>query len=230
MNMPAARTASLQSWAAPRWTWHSVLLAGLVTAAVFTGLRFLERLTHPPEKTLALREVRTAIVAPPPAAAPPPPRPPPEPARRDTARPQLERATPRMNLAPLALSLAPGGRLPGGDFTADFAIALPAFEAPAVDAVFEIADLDQPPRALLTPQPLYPPQARARRIEGEVVLEFVVAADGSPGRVEVVSGQPAGLFDTAAVNAVKRWRFQPGVKGGGPVAVRVRQKLSFRLE
>ncbi len=55
--MPAARTASLQSWAAPRWTWHSVLLAGLVTAAVFTGLPFLERLTHPPEKNLALRDV-----------------------------------------------------------------------------------------------------------------------------------------------------------------------------
>ena len=34
----------------------------------------------------------------------------------------------------------------------------------------------------------------------------------------------------AAVRAVKRWRFRPGTRNGAPVPVRVRQKITFRLE
>lgn len=230
MNMPPPRTLPLISWAAPRWTWSSVVAAGMVTAAIFAGLPFLERLSHPPERTLSLRQVQTIALAPPPAPPPPPSARRPEPARRPAPRPALARLPGLPRPAPLPLALTAGAPDLRGDFTGDFALSAPDLPVPPADLVFEVADLDLPPRVLVNPQAVYPPQARMKRLEGEVVLEFVVAADGAPGRIEIVSSQPPGVFDTAARTSVARWRFQAGVKNGGPVAVRVRQKLSFRLE
>ncbi len=76
----------------------------------------------------------------------------------------------------------------------------------------------------------YTEAARAAGIEGTVVLDLVVAADGSTTDVKIASGLSHGL-DEAAVAALRRCRFTPGERDGAPVAVRVRGfKVHFYLQ
>jgi protein TonB len=64
-------------------------------------------------------------------------------------------------------------------------------------------------RALSTPAPRFPPEALRAGQSGEVQVEFTVAPDGSVSNARVLRSTPARVFDREALNAVKRWRFQP---------------------
>lgn len=64
-------------------------------------------------------------------------------------------------------------------------------------------------RALSTPQPRFPPEALRSGQSGEVQVEFTVGVDGSVTAARVVRSNPARVFDREAVNAVRKWRFQP---------------------
>ena len=64
-------------------------------------------------------------------------------------------------------------------------------------------------RALSTPAPKFPPDALRAGQSGEVQVEFTVGSDGSVTAARVVRSNPARIFDREAVNAVRRWRFQP---------------------
>lgn len=64
-------------------------------------------------------------------------------------------------------------------------------------------------RALSTPPPKFPPEALRAGQSGEVQIEFIVGIDGSVTAARVVRSNPARVFDREAVNAVRRWRFQP---------------------
>lgn len=78
--------------------------------------------------------------------------------------------------------------------------------------------------------PVYPLAAKLRNVKGRVVLAIVVNADGTVDRIAVQSASPVGVFEQAAINAVKKWRFKPGTRRGKPVATRVIQPLEFSLE
>ena len=77
------------------------------------------------------------------------------------------------------------------------------------------------------PPPPYPPQALRQGVDGTVVLLIDVGADGKPTRVQVQHSQPAGVFDTAAVEAAKRWTFEPKWTNGQTVASRVQVPVRF---
>jgi TonB family protein len=77
--------------------------------------------------------------------------------------------------------------------------------------------------------PNYPVRAREREIEGWVDLEFTVTKDGATSDAVVRGAEPAGVFDRAALDAVKRWRYEPRVVGGSVVEQRVETRLRFRL-
>jgi protein TonB len=128
-----------------------------------------------------------------------------------------------------SLTLALGIGDVAGDFAMDFSVAAPDLTDPEA-YIFEIGELDQPPRPLLRLSPSYPPRARMRGLEGTVVVEFVVGRDGAVRDAEVVSAEPPGVFEHAARHAVSRWRFEPGMKSGVAVPARVRQRLAFSLE
>jgi len=68
-------------------------------------------------------------------------------------------------------------------------------------------------------------------IEGTVLTDAVVLADGKVGEVTVTQSldKEHGL-DTQAVEAVKQWLFKPGTKDGKPVAVRVTIEMTFTLK
>jgi TonB family protein len=65
--------------------------------------------------------------------------------------------------------------------------------------------------------PLYPELAKRNRIYGDVSVEVIISPEGRVESVRVVSGHP--LFVTAALDAARRWRFEPTILNGVPVRV-----------
>jgi len=61
-----------------------------------------------------------------------------------------------------------------------------------------------------------------------VLVAVEVGADGVPNNVRVLRSLGLGL-DEKAVEAVKQWRFKPGMKDGKPVPVAATIEVSFRL-
>ena len=76
-------------------------------------------------------------------------------------------------------------------------------------------------------KPAYPPLARQARIQGSVVLQAVIAKDGTIQGLHVVSGHP--MLTTAAVDAVKQWRYKPYFLNGEPVEVETQITVNFTL-
>jgi len=85
------------------------------------------------------------------------------------------------------------------------------------------------PKRILEIKPEYPAIARARQIEGDVVLQGVVGIDGVVTNIEVVKSAHAALSE-AAVNAFSRFRYEPGRRNGLPVPSRVRVTVHFGLK
>jgi TonB family protein len=77
--------------------------------------------------------------------------------------------------------------------------------------------------------PSYPARAREHGTEGWVELDFVVTKDGTTRDPRVKAAEPAGVFDRAALDAVRRWRYEPQVVGGSIVEQRVETRLRFQL-
>ena len=78
--------------------------------------------------------------------------------------------------------------------------------------------------------PDFPLDARQRGIEGWVDLQFLVSADGSVGDLTVVGAQPVGVFEQAAMDAVRRWRYQPVMRAGQGVSQRARVRVRFAMQ
>jgi TonB family protein len=78
--------------------------------------------------------------------------------------------------------------------------------------------------------PDYPQAAITQQISGSVTLEYTVDTRGEPRDIHVVEATPPGIFDQAATNAVKRWRYAPMVVNGTAVDVPgVRTRVRFEL-
>ena len=77
--------------------------------------------------------------------------------------------------------------------------------------------------------PEFPSKALSQRLSGAVTVEYTVDASGDPRDVRVVEATPPGVFDKAAVTAVKRWHYDPVMANGAPVEVPVRTSIRFEL-
>lgn len=85
-----------------------------------------------------------------------------------------------------------------------------------------------PPAIQREVKPVYTGEALRREIEGDVVLEVVVLADGAVGAIRVVRSLGHGLDETA-VTAMRQWRFNPARRQGVAVDVVVEVAMEFRL-
>ena len=84
------------------------------------------------------------------------------------------------------------------------------------------------PTKLLNVNPVYPRIALAAGKEGLVILEALIAEDGTVRDVKVL--RPAPLFEEAAVTAVRQWRFSPTLLNGEPVPLVMTVTVSFTLQ
>lgn len=89
--------------------------------------------------------------------------------------------------------------------------------------------VDQPPVLVSRTLPAYPERARRLGIEGQVVLRFVVDQFGRVERdIQVIDSFP--MFDQAAIDAVRQWRFSPARdRNGNAVRVVISVPLQFTL-
>ncbi len=83
---------------------------------------------------------------------------------------------------------------------------------------------------LRNPPPRYPAAARRNGSEGTVMLRVLVSAEGLPVRVELEQTSGSSPLDTAALEAVKGWRFVPARRGEQSIEDWVRVPVVFRLE
>jgi periplasmic protein TonB len=81
---------------------------------------------------------------------------------------------------------------------------------------------------LSKPTPVYTPEARAKRIEGEVLLEVVFEASGKIRVLRVIRGLGYGL-DDAAVHAAEQIRFKPALQDGQPADSTAVLHIIFQL-
>ncbi len=94
--------------------------------------------------------------------------------------------------------------------------------------VFKIGGGVSAPQATFKPEPEYSEEARKAKYQGEVWLSVVVDEKGVPQDIKVTRKLGLGL-DEKAIEAVKKWRFKPGMKDGKPVAVQATIAVSFHL-
>jgi protein TonB len=87
----------------------------------------------------------------------------------------------------------------------------------------------KPPKKIFHPSPQYTEIARKARITGVVIVEAIIDKQGNVTNVKILKGLPMGL-DQAAVDAVKRWRFEPATLNGKPVAVIYNLTVNFQLQ
>lgn len=80
---------------------------------------------------------------------------------------------------------------------------------------------------ILRVEPVYPQIAIRARIQGEVVLRAAIGRDGAIQNLSIVSGHP--MLAQAALDAVRRWRYQPFLLSGQPVEVDTEVTVRFRL-
>lgn len=79
--------------------------------------------------------------------------------------------------------------------------------------------------------PQYPRHALLNRVEGWVIVEFTIDTQGRVKSPRVVDASPKGVFEGAALNAVKRFRFKPRTLGGTPIEVQgIRNRIRFSLK
>jgi protein TonB len=100
---------------------------------------------------------------------------------------------------------------------------------PGVTGIVSSDVLDNPPRTRSQISPQYPAAERNAGITGEVMVEFMVDETGRVQRAHALTRSNA-AFESAAIRAVEKWRFEPGKRHGRPVRFRMAIPIHFSLD
>jgi protein TonB len=95
-------------------------------------------------------------------------------------------------------------------------------------AVAAVAQVTASPVVIHQTQPRYTLEAQRKKVEGTVVLYVEIAPDGRAHAFHVTRSLGSGL-DEKAIEAVRQWRFLPGLKDGRAVTTAATIEVTFRL-
>ena len=140
--------------------------------------------------------------------------------RRDPEAPQKPQNEMQQDLQQLASAPSAGG-------VAGFDVSMPDIDL-GIDAGSGIAIARQLTPLVKFPAE-YPMAARAKSIEGFVLLRFTVTETGAVADPEVLQAEPPGIFNRAARGAVLRWKYQPQMVDGKPTAVVSYARVNFQM-
>src|SRR5262245_24583710 len=104
----------------------------------------------------------------------------------------------------------------------------PKAEPPKVKAPVRVGGKVRSPHLLRRTEPMYPPLARAARIQGRVVLEATLTEQGRVADLRFVSGHPM-LID-AAMQAARQWEYEPTYLNDVAYPVILNITVNFRLQ
>lgn len=204
------------SWVRPA-LWTIALALG-----VFLVLPITQKLSAERHKNLLVRQADVSMDTPQAAEEPPPP-PPEEDKPEEPPPPQLADTAQPLSLSiDLDIALGSGGALAGlGSFGA-------SGEGGGIMDTFSIADLEKKPEVIAAVSPDYPPDMRKAKIEGTVTIVFILDEQGRILEPRVDSStRPE--FEKAALDALRKWKYKPGMKEGEPVRTYMRQPFRFRV-
>lgn len=136
------------------------------------------------------------------------------------SRAQLDR-TIRPSMSSSLRGFGEGGAEMGGSFSES---------GGGVAGRVEEAALERQARVSRRSEPVFPQAARERGLSGVVTLELEVLANGQVGNIKTLEANPPGYFEGPAIEAAKKWTFEPAIAAGAPVASIVVQKVRFDLE
>jgi protein TonB len=94
--------------------------------------------------------------------------------------------------------------------------------------VFDLSKLDQQPVAKFQARPQYPFEMRRAGIAGEVTVDFIVDSNGDVQNAYAIKSSQR-EFEAAAIQAVSKWKFKPGRKGGRNVNTHMQVPIVFTL-
>lgn len=129
----------------------------------------------------------------------------------------------RVPVAPAAVKPTPRSRVAKGSVQ-------PTDAAPArenASRAVRVGGRVRPPQKTKDVRPLYPEIARAARVQGVVIMEVTLGVDGKVTDAKVLRSIP--LLDAAALDAVRRWEFEPTLLKGVPVPVIMTVTVQFTL-
>ena len=209
---------------------HVVLFA----AVIIIPLRATDVLPTPPSMM--------AFVGAPPAPPPPPPPPPsaapppktPTPVANPNAAPieapkQIIPETPSVGVSEGVPGGVEGG-VPGGVMggVVGGLPEAPPPPPPPPQAPVRVGGAIKQPTKLKNVPPVYPPIAQSARVQGVVIIEATIGADGKVKDAKVLRSIP--LLDQAALDAVKQWVFTPTLLNNVPVPVIMTVTVNFTLQ
>jgi protein TonB len=172
-----------------------------------------------PPKTILTETLRSKVELAPHPAAQPPARPALNvgkiAAPRSKAAAQLSSAEP-----PPVLASEPGA-LP--NLVSEVRATAPA---PAVTAPVKGGQLQQP-KLLSSVSAVYSSLARSQRLQGDVTIDALIDANGNVASMKILSGNA--LLQSAATDALRRWKYQPARLDGQPIPVHINVTITFRL-
>ena len=96
------------------------------------------------------------------------------------------------------------------------------------DVVLKVDNGVTAPHLTYAPDPEYSKKARKAKYQGTCVLAVVVGTDGKVRDIRVTKTLGMGL-DEKAIEAVQKWKFDPALKDGQPVAAQVTVQVNFKL-
>ena len=86
----------------------------------------------------------------------------------------------------------------------------------------------RPPTKVVDLKPVYPAIAQSARVQGVVIIEATIGINGMVQEAKILRSIP--LLDSAALDAVRQWRYTPTLLNGVPVAVIITVTLNFTLQ
>jgi TonB family protein len=139
-------------------------------------------------------------------------------------------ATNRTALPPLDVEVVAGdkhSKLHPGSNSTKLEITGPAPAAPATNAAEREAIATTVQASEGASAGAYPMLAQQMKVEGSVVLQAIIGADGNIQDLRVLTG-PA-ILTSAAQQAVRQWRFKPYMQNGQPVETKARITVNFTI-
>lgn len=217
---------------------HLMLVAGALVAAVM----HVELPTNPPKQTSSYSITQTVPLPPP---APLPPKRATQPQPRVEPEPQTQPETPVM-IPDEIPELPQTGDTEGSDRGSDVGIPGGDPNGSPDGIPGGVSDLTLPPPRVepirpLPPgngvsqpkiihrvEPRYPEHARRIKLQGWVAIECIVDRNGRTQNLQVV-GSSNGVFEAAAMEALRQWRFTAGTLRGAPVDTVFVLRVNFTL-
>jgi len=96
------------------------------------------------------------------------------------------------------------------------------------DTIMNENTVDSKPKVISRSPLEYPASALKDGIKGYVIINLLIDKDGSVELAKILESQPSDVFDNAALNAVRSWRFSPAKYKNKPVKLWAKQKIRFQ--